>query len=118
MASLPWPGGAPLPDFGITIDTDVKVLENQFGDGYTQRAADGINSIRDNARVEWKNVTTAEKDALLGVFVSAGGWQTIELTFPGDGAARHFTVKPWGRVPVSAGYWNVSATFREEFSES
>ena len=51
-----------------------KTLVAQFGNGYEQRSADGINSKRVEWNFIWENFNTAEFTTLTTMLDSIGGW--------------------------------------------
>jgi len=105
----------PDPDFTSSKSVSARILENTFGDGYTQRAADGLNAIRDAWSVSYTNLTTPEKNILETLLLSAAGWQAFWWVAMGETVAKKWTCKEWKFVPVAAGYWNMSGTFIQSF---
>ena len=114
-AALPWPAGLPDPDFSSAQTVQAKILENTFGDGYTQRAADGLNSLRDSWANSWTNLRNDEKYILENLLRTAGGWQSFFWIAPGEFTAKKWTCKEWKFTPIAGGYWGASATFQQSF---
>src|ERR1700740_2414599 len=77
-----------------TIQNTSKTLTSrrqvaQFGDGYSQRAADGLNSIVRKWTLTWAALTQAEKDYIEGVYIDKGGGvEAVFYQMPGDGIVR------------------------------
>lgn len=106
----------PAPTYGPTSKTTTpRILETKYGDGYRQRMADGINSLEQQYEAGWENITTAEKNALIALFVGWGGWDAFSWTIPGDSLATVWTCKSWKETPKTPGYWDLSASFQREF---
>lgn len=59
-----------IPDKGMTRSIKPRVLVSQFGDGYQQRIADGINSINESFSISFNNRSKAEVDDI-GAFLEA-----------------------------------------------
>lgn len=110
-----FPSSVPAPDFSSKKSVKPRILENDFGDGYTQRAADGLNSMRREWDVSWTNLTLAEKNTLITFFEAQQGYKSFFWTAPGDTAQRKWTVREWRETPVVANNWTIQAQFRQEF---
>jgi phage-related protein len=54
-----------------------RTLKAQFGDGYSQRAPDGLNAKTVSWTVEWGALTQAELTAVMDALDSVGGWDYI-----------------------------------------
>lgn len=92
-----------------------KVLRANFGDGYSQRAQDGLNP---NARVftlTWTGFSDADIQTLKDGFRALGGWQSIDWTPPKDTLAGKFLVPTWGPSGSRPSAGNLQATFQEVF---
>ena len=61
------------PDKGMGRNTSSRVLVAQFGDGYEQRLADGINTLNQIMNVSFTTRPKAEIDDLVAFFESLGG---------------------------------------------
>jgi phage-related protein len=72
------------PQLGSSKETDQRVLSAEFGDGYEQVVADGLNSIRDICRLQWNGVTNAESAALETFWNQVGKTGVFLYKFPGD----------------------------------
>jgi phage-related protein len=113
MASFPT---TTAPTFSmLSREYSARVLVTQFGDGYRQRAADGINAIGDTYNVGWENITTSEKNTIRDFLVTCAGWDAFVWTAPGDTASQKWTCVTWKETPKGAGYWSFTAVFRKEF---
>jgi len=103
--------------YGTSVKTDLKVLEAEFGDGYTQRAADGINHIRETWDVQWNNLDKVDAFIIIDFLKARGGWDAFYWTPPRQDVAKIWTCKQWtGPTPTPGdNLYNVKAVFREEF---
>lgn len=105
-------------DFGVNNEINFTVLENRFGDGYTQRAADGLNSNRDTWSATWTNLKDSEAKLIFDFLRAREGYQPFYYQAPGDGVFKQWTARDIRRKPVDAGdvfYWTISATLKQEF---
>jgi phage-related protein len=103
------------PDFNSSEDVAFKILENQFGDGYAQRSADGLNNTRRSWSVSWTNVTDAEMSEIYDFLIARGGWESFLWTAPKATGQLRWTCRSLKRQPTTSGYWKISASFRQEF---
>lgn len=91
-----------------------RVLRADFGDGYSQRAADGINAVRDTYTVSWENITRTEANTADAFLRARGGWDAFYWTPPG-GTQKTWTCEDWKVTHTTATLDSLSATFVEVF---
>jgi phage-related protein len=107
MATFNW-----CPAFGATENTKPLVLKAQFGDGYQQRVADGINTLKRN----WTLSFSKKQDKIEPIrdFLRArAGVESFDWT-PPRGAAGKWVCEEWN-LTVNDGGDSVSLTFLEVF---
>jgi phage-related protein len=100
------------PGPGTDTDNEMKILSADFGDGYSQETADGLNHVRKTVTLEWPSCTEAQATTIENTLTGYGGTQPFKYTLRGD-SLRHWTCKKVGRKRGSLN--TVSATFREFF---
>jgi len=108
----------PLSAEGPSKNVDARVLRADFGDGYSQRAADGINPLEETWDCEWEHLDSSEVATLEAQFTAAYGVNTIDWTPPGDSTARKFTIKSWTKTPMIGEVyiaWRVNAILKREY---
>lgn len=98
---------------GNSQNTDFKVLQSNFGDGYTQRTSVGIN----NRSSTWAYKKTGKKVLILEIkafFDDHKGSDSFLWDSPLDGEVR---VVAGDYMPVSLGgdVWSISTTFTQDF---
>jgi len=103
------------PDWGMNPKVKPRVNRTDFGDGYTQRSSDGINTISLSVSLTWTNVTNAERDTLIDFFVAMGAITAFWWQKPGDTTPLLWTCGSWDDKSISAGYYVVTAVFQQEF---
>ena len=109
--------------YQISKKTNARVLEAPFGDGYRQRAGDGINAIVDEWSLGWI-VGSTDADTLTDFFEARGGYESFDWTPSGESVSKKWSCKTWSKTPAVAKdssdeeVWNISATFRQEFDLS
>jgi len=61
------------PDRGLKADQQPRVLKANYGDGYEQRVAAGINNLPETWNLTWKNRTTADTNKIVKFLEDQGG---------------------------------------------
>jgi len=82
--------------YATTVETTPRVLKNEFGAGYTQRAGDGINTMLKKWAVEViGDVSTI--DAVEDFLEARGGWDDFDWTPPRAAASSKYICPTWSR---------------------
>jgi phage-related protein len=102
------------PDFSSPMTVKPRVLMAQFGDGYSQRVADGINTQPEEWSLTFSARTPTERDVILSFFEARGGWDDFDWTSPA-GTTGKFICSEWGYAPNSAASNTITATFKQVF---
>ena len=102
------------PDYSVTMAVKPRVLVGQFGDGYQQRVADGINTRGEDWQLTFSARTPAERDQILAFLEARGAVEAFDWTSP-RGTVGRFVCPEWGYVPVSAAANTVTARFVQVF---
>ncbi len=109
-----------IPDKGMTRSNEPLVFVAEFGDGYQQRVANGINNLKQEFWVSFATREKAEIDDIVGFFESTNGVTAFDFTFPDTNASgNEETVKVY--VTQFSQNWDydnfytLSATFRRVY---
>jgi phage-related protein len=102
------------PDFTANLTKRPRVRQVSFGDGYEQRTADGINTIRALWSLSFNTRTDAERDAILGFFEARAGIEAFDWT-PPTGSAGKFVCREWTTSLERFGINNITVTFEQVF---
>lgn len=107
----------PPPDpFTLPVQTEARTLEATFGDGYTQRAGDGLNALRRAVPAQWRAMPRDKLDAIVGFLEDRRGFEAFEWTIPGESTPRLFICKGWTVAAAgSPRFFTLSATFEQVF---
>jgi phage-related protein len=98
------------PQGAVTL----RVRKAQFGDGYKQTVADGINTKVQSWPFSWIG-TDAAMGALMA-FLDAHTGKSFLFTPPGVGAVPlYWTCEAYTHVPMGGGVTRVAATFDQDF---
>lgn len=109
--------GIPVPDVDFNTKNTVTftIDENEFGDGYDQRSASGINNTRDSWAASWTNITTREKTTIEGFIREQKGFAAFHWQAPASDPSFRYSARDLNIQPVDAGYWIITSTIRQEF---
>lgn len=97
-----------LPTFAPPVSPSVnsqksvqpRVLKAAFGDGYAQRAADGLNSRPAAWDLRWDALCTADADTIEAFLVARGGFEAFWWTPLDTTSPLTFVAESWTRAPV------------------
>lgn len=118
MAALPFIEGESSANFlayGTGMKEDYRVRRVDFGDGFSQRAEDGINNARQVWQMQWKRIRDADAETLRLFFRGLAGVATVDWTPYAQATPRKWTATGWQSQPNGAGLQDCSITFTEEF---
>lgn len=101
------------PTTGAAGDKTFNVRKAQFGDGYSQIVADGIN----NQSQSWPLTFTVKKpeaEQIINFLDAHQGSKAFAWT-PPLGTASIWTVAKYSIAPLGANIYRISATFEQAF---
>ena len=103
------------PSVGTKHKTIFNVLKANFGDGYSQRAINGLNSARQEWTVVWQQLSETDADTVTDFLDARLGAETFDWTTP-LGALKTFS-NPDGYTKVNTVNTNstITAKFIEQF---
>lgn len=73
-----------LSQSGTSFATEQSILEVQYGDGYGQRASDGLNDMRKTGVLTWIPLTKSERDDIHTFWTLRGVVHTFQWAAPND----------------------------------
>ena len=115
MAEFTW-----IPDYDASEDSSPRILSAKFGDGYEQRALDGLNALLRTWTWAFNGKSTSEANAIVNFLKSKAGVTEFTHDLPGVSPAETVTVvcKSWSKRWAGFDSFNVSAKFEEVISIS
>lgn len=90
------------------------VLSAQFGDGYSQEAADGINNKVQSWPLTFTG-TKVEMQTIVDFFDAHAGWKGFYWT-PPLGVQGIYKVTAYSPSPIGGPMYSVTATFEQKFA--
>ena len=110
------------PDKTMTRSTTPKVFLAQFGDGYEQRAADGINSIKEEYTLSFNSRKKQEIDAIVSTLEARKGVTSFDFVIPSTAANGNLAEKTirvvcstYSQTYDNFDFYSLSATFRRVY---
>ncbi|ARH11771.1 minor tail protein [Vibrio phage VaK] len=100
-------------DKEATGTASFRVRSASFGDGYTQKAGDGINGKRQTWPLSFTK-KKAEAEAIKQFFDDHKGYQSFAWKPPLEPLGL-YQVEEYTLLPLGAGMYRISATFTESF---
>ncbi len=105
------------PSRGSRAGVEARVLKAQFGDGYAQRAPDGLNHLTKTYEFELRAAPAADLNTVLNFLVARGGREPFTFQPQGYAAAVKWVCERWSEPEwISPTHGSLSATFIRDFS--
>lgn len=100
-----------VPDKGLNRKISPKVLVSQFGDGYQQRVADGINSLKEDYTLSFSNRPKVEIDAIVSTLNTRKGVTPFDFTLDDEQASGNTRT-----IKVICAEWSVAYAHNNNYS--
>lgn len=101
---------------GASVKKMNKTKSVQLGDGYSQEAPDGINSVREEWNIAFENLTSTERTTLVAALDAVGTWDYLTWTPPNSGSSKRFKViDGYSENFVSGDLSSISVTLRQTY---
>ena len=108
-----------LPDKGLSRQSTPRVLKVQFGDGYEQRIAEGLNSCQESYQISYSNRPKAEIDDIAAFMDEKKGVTSFNYVIPDTNNGGETTIKvvcdQYNLVYVNDSSYTFTATFRRVY---
>lgn len=105
------------PSVATNLNLNFRVKEVNFGDGYSQRLTDGLNSESEDWIVVFDRISDTDKNTIRA-FVSArgGSAEPFLWTAPRALTQKQYVVKDFSARPDNYLTWTLRMRFEEDFS--
>tara|TARA_A100001015_G_C14492950_1_gene519964 strand:+ start:43 stop:438 length:396 start_codon:yes stop_codon:yes gene_type:complete len=108
------------PDKGFARSNTPRVLLANFGDGYEQRLADGINVLDQTMTLSFTTRPKAEIDDLVAFFESLGGVSTFKFNIEdsNEGSSTETLIcicSQWNQTWAYDNFYSLTATIRRVY---
>ena len=95
--------------------TTFKILEARYGNGYSQRAKDGLNNARATWELTWSGINKTELQTIQTAFDDAAGVDVFVWTPFGESLPKKWSIAEWSKAYTDDGFINVYATLNQEY---
>jgi len=102
------------PSPGTRKSRDMKILEAEFGDGYTQTTPNGFNHMRRTLSLTWNGLTEGQAKTILDFFAAHEGTRPFYYTPAGETTPTKWTCATWDESVK--GIWEITAEFKQSFT--
>lgn len=117
-ALMPETFAPPLnPAKSYAVQTEPRVARVQLGDGYTQRFAVGLNSLKRRVQLVFGPAAVADIDQIEDFLSDQDGRVAFYYEIPGLTGTILWTCREWSRQFLDSGVAQITATLVEEFDE-
>ncbi|MEN6621495.1 MAG: phage tail protein [Smithella sp.] len=103
------------PTYGTTANLEPRILRAEFGDGYSQRAADGLNTNPIKVTLNFDALSVAQADQVFNFLQARAGWDSFYYTLPRETTPRLFICPKFSRQYVLPDTDAITAEFEEVF---
>lgn len=86
-----------------------------LGDGYVQREADGLNTLRHYFTVSFTGLSEIEKDSLINFVTARAGLEPFLWYHPGEKRYFQIICSEW-QANLQHSHWTVVVRFEEDFN--
>lgn len=104
------------PTYGYNRKRKPKMLMAEFGDGYAQRAGDGINNNPRTLSLNWGMLSKTEMEAIIAFFdTRSEDASSFDYTLPDETSSKKYIVTEYEDVHDEYDNYEVKAKFQEVF---
>ena len=111
MAIFDW-----AEDDGAAEQNTPRAKKLSFGDGYEQRAPDGINNLGQKWDLRFSNCDKLYAQEIHDFLDARAGWEAFDWTPKWATSAIKVKCESWSRTPVAGDLVNVAATFERVYA--
>jgi phage-related protein len=115
MPALP---STPKYDYGMRLSVKRNVKKVAFGDNYSQRTRDGLNSNKQEWQIKWTRITQAEAESLRTFFGGLDGVNHFTWTPEGQSTELKFIEKSLTIQFRNFDQWDVTLNAEQVFDNT
>ena len=111
---MPTPSFTYAPDYTAAYDMQPNVRVSNFGDGYEQRQANGINTQRKKWQLRFSLRSDTDADAITSFFETQGAVTSFDWADI-NGVTSRYVCREWNRSKDRYNLNTVTAVFEQVF---
>ena len=104
-----------VPQVGSSGQTVYRVRGLVFGDGYTQRTGDGLNTRSRDVTLTWATIAPAQADSIVAFMDARAGIEAFLYTPPRETVARKFVCQRIDRQHATRTHDSLTLSLAEVF---
>lgn len=104
------------PSYSTELTKTPRILKAQFGDGYAQRSADGINNNPEKWKLVFENASLATIAAIKAFIDARNGVEQFDWTPPGGTSKKFVCEEGYSHTYTGVGGGNLSMVFEQDFA--
>lgn len=105
------------PQLGTSRAVDQQVDQAEFGDGYEQITASGLNSFRDAVPLNWNALTVADAELIEVFYREVGKTDPFWYALPGrTGTVKWKFTEKLQRDDIEGGLQRVTTAIKQDFT--
>lgn len=108
MATFTW-----IPSKGFASDYKPRTLEAKFGDGYSQRVPDGINTNLAKWSLQFRNISLTTSDEIIAFLDARKGTEAFTWTPPGKSQSVSVICKEYTESYIAPVARTIQAKFEQ-----
>lgn len=103
------------PEYGASVERKPRVKTVSFGDGYEQRARDGINTNPAKWTLQFNMRDNTETDEIMTFLDLRGSSEAFDWTPPNEATTIRVVCRSWNKTLNKFNLNSISASFEEVF---
>ena len=103
------------PNYGATKQSQPRVRNVQFGDGFSQRLRYGLNQDAKVWDLTWEHISEADSDTIEAFLEARGGAEDFDWSPPDETATYKWICQRWSKRMTYSGLNSLTATFQQVF---
>jgi len=103
------------PNYGATKQSQPKVRNVQFGDGFSQRLRYGLNQDAKVWDLTWEHISEADSDTIEAFLEARGGAEDFDWSPPDETETYKWICQRWSKRLTASGLNSLTATFQQVF---
>lgn len=100
---------------GTSNENEFRVLEAGFGDGYTQRTPDGLNTLKEKYTLIFEPLTESEYETLETFLNQKQGAEAFLYAIPPSSTQKKWTCKKYNKLFKSGNLVGLQMEIRREY---
>jgi phage-related protein len=102
-------------EYGGQGEVTPRVLTCGFGDNYSQRTGDGLNTLDESWPLTFNGLKQAGFEEIRDFLEAHGGYIAFYWTIPRTTTPLKWIARKWTKKPLEGGEWAITTTFQRVY---